>query len=511
MKNYILTVSLFAIINYATGQSYQPPVFTDTDRLKKIEAILPAIDKIYQDYAEKNHFPGFVYGIVVDGKLIHTGQSGYTDLSKKIVATAQSEFRIASMSKSFTTMAIMKLRDAGKLNLDDPAEKYIPQMKKIKPLTIDAPAITIRHLLTHAAGFPEDNPWGDRQLADTNQELLQLVSNAAFSNVPGVAYEYSNLGITLLGYIINKITGQPYQKYINEQIIKPLGMTHTHWEYADVPADKLSHGYRWQDDQWLEEALLHDGAYGAMGGLITSVEDFSKYMALHIAAWPPKNDLDTGPLKRSSLREMHQPWNISAFNPTYKYPNGRACGIVTAYCYGLNWLRDCDNRVYVGHSGGLPGFGSHWRFLPEYGVGVVSMANRTYAPAGLVNLQVLDTLIIGAQLKPRTLPPSDILKKRQNELVKLLPDWKNAEKSGIFAENFFADYVIDALRKESKSVFEKVGKILTVKDLIPENQLRGAFMLIGEKADISVSFTLTPESQPLIQEYHIREVEKTRR
>ena len=111
------------------AQSYKPPVFTDPDRLKKIEATFPVIDKIYKDYAEQNHFPGLVYGIVVDGKLVHTGSVGYTELKDKTEATSQSDFRIASMSKSFTAMAILKLRDEGKLKLDDPAYLYIPEMK----------------------------------------------------------------------------------------------------------------------------------------------------------------------------------------------------------------------------------------------------------------------------------------------------------------------------------------------------------------------------------------------
>lgn len=506
-KIALFYASLFSVcIVNAAAQSYQPPVFTDAQRTKKIEATFPIIDKIYQDHAQQSHFPGFVYGIVVDGKLVHTGNMGYTDVSKKIPATTQSLFRIASMSKSFTAMAVLQLRDAGKLHLDDRADKYIPEMKKMKLLTADAPAITIRHLLTHAAGFPEDNPWGDRQLADTNEELLKLVqSPVSFSNAPGITYEYSNLGITLLGYLIQQVSGKTYQQYINDNILKPLGMTHTKWEYSEIPADKLAHGYRWRDGQWVDEPLLHDGAYGAMGGLITSIDDFSKYMALHLAAWPPKDDTDKGPLKRSSIREMHQPWNISGFAPQYKYASGRPCGTVSAYCYGLNWLRDCENRVYVGHSGGLPGFGSNWRILPEYGIGVVCFANLTYASTVPINLKVLDTLIVSAHLQPRQLPASAILKQRQKELTQLLPDWNNAEKSGLFAENFFADYVLNDLKNESKALFAKAGKIINVKEIVPENQLRGTYILEGEKATLKVSFTLTPEASPLIQEYHIGE------
>src|ERR1700761_1909618 len=92
--------SFYSIILFA--QTYKPPVFTDTDRLKKIEATYPVIDKIYKDYAEQNHFPGLVYGIVVDGKLVHSGSVGYIDLKDKTLASSKSDFRIASMSKSFT-------------------------------------------------------------------------------------------------------------------------------------------------------------------------------------------------------------------------------------------------------------------------------------------------------------------------------------------------------------------------------------------------------------------------
>jgi CubicO group peptidase (beta-lactamase class C family) len=509
MKNTFIACSLLLLQTCMSFAQYQPPVFTSTDRLQKIEATWPLIDQLFKEYAHQNNFPGFAYGLMVDGQLIRTGSTGFTDLDKKIPASPQSQFRIASMSKSFTTMAILQLRDAGKLSLDDPAEKYIAALKTVKLLTTDAPKITIRHLLTHAAGFPEDNPWGDRQLADTNQELMQLIqSSPAFSNVPGIAYEYSNLGITLLGYVIEKVSGKPYQQYINEQVLKPLGMNNTHWEYTKVPASALAHGYRWHNNQWKEEALLHDGAYGAMGGLITSVEDFGKYMALHAAAWPPRNDTDNNPLKRASIREMHQPWNFNTLSPQSKTPNGKPCPTTSAYGYGLAWLRDCDNKVFVGHSGGLPGFGSNWRIMPDYGIGVVCMANLTYAPTGGINLRVLDTLIAKAQLKPRPLPASDILKKRQSELVSFLPDWNNADKSSIFAENFFADYLIKDLKDEANFLFKKSGKILKVRDIIPENQLRGAFVLEGEKANLMVSFTLTPENPPTIQEYHIWEIKK---
>jgi len=493
----------------ATAQTYRPATFSDPDRIKKIEATFPVIDKIYKDYAEKNHWPGIAYGILVDGKLVFSGGEGYTDIDAKLPADVTSDFRIASMTKSLTAMAILKLRDQGKLKLDDPASKYIPEMKNMRYLTKDATPVTIRNLLTHSAGYPEDNPWGDRQLGVTDAQLLALYKKGiSFSNDPGLGYEYSNLGFATLGYIIKRVSGKPYEVYITENILKPLGMTHTYWEYSKVPKDKLAHGYRLLDDQWVEQPLLHDGAYGAMGGLITTIEDFSKYMALHLDAWPPRDDADKGPVKRSSIREMQYPWDVSYLNANATTTNGRRCPNVTAYCYGLRWEKDCDNRVYVGHSGGLPGFGSQWNIMPQYGIGVVCFANLTYANAGTPNNMVLDTLLALSGIKPRQLPQSVILEQRKNDLLKVIANFNTAKASGIFADNFFMDYFPDRLKIAAAEAFAKAGQTLSVSDVVAENQLRGYFLIKCEKANIRVAFTLTPENPALIQEYHLDVVGK---
>ncbi|MFD1142890.1 serine hydrolase domain-containing protein [Larkinella insperata] len=494
-------------VTYST--TYQAPAFTDPQRPEKIRQVFPIIDSLYRNHALKNNFPGLAFGVVVDGQLVHAGGFGYTDVAKKTAVTPKSGFRIASMTKSVTTMAVLKLRDEGKLRLDDPAHLYIPELKKLRYLTADSPLITVRHLMTHSAGFPEDNPWGDRQLADSPADLTKLIAGGlSLSNAPGVTYEYSNLAFAMLGAIITKVSGKPYQQYINEAIFKPLGMTHTVWEYTKVPANELAHGYRWLDNSWVEEPLLHDGSHGAMGGLITSIEDFSKYMAFHESAWPPRSDAETGPVKRSSVREMQQPWTFHNLTASFKYPSGRACPTASGYGYGLRWTRDCEGRVYVGHTGGLPGFGSQWWIMPEYGIGVVAYGNLTYAGMAPVNWAVLDTLIRTAGLKPRALPVSGILAQRKAELVQLLPNWTNAEQSTIFAENFFPDQSLENRRKGIQALYAKAGTIVRIGELVPENQLRGHFLLEGEKANIDVFFTLTPEVPALIQQLDFKEISK---
>jgi CubicO group peptidase (beta-lactamase class C family) len=471
----------------------------------KLAVAYPVIDKLYRSYAMRNNWPGMVYGIVAGGRLVHVGGMGYSELEKQAPVSAQTDFRIASMTKSFVSVAILQLRDAGKLRLDDPAYLYIPELKDQRGPASDAPVITIRNLLTHSAGFPEDNPWGDRQLADSDEELLGMVRKGlSFSNSPGIGYEYSNTGFALLGYIVKQVTGQPYEQYINEHILQPLGMTHTFWEYANVPPDRLAHGYRMLNGKWVEQPMLHDGAYGAMGGLITTLEDLAKYEAFQLDAWPSRSGGDESVLKRSSRREMQQPWTFNNLNSGFSYySGGPGCPVVSSYAYGIRWSHDCKGRTFVGHTGGLPGFGSNWNSLPDYGIGVICFANLTYANTGAINLQVLDTLVTLAGLRPRAVLVSRMLQQRKRELTALLPEWKGAQESGIFADNFWKDYFVDSLRKETRDLFARAGKIIRVGEMEADNGLRGTFRIEGEKANIAVRFTMTPENPAKIQEFRI--------
>ncbi len=500
-KLFILLFGLPLYLYAQNPSNFTPASFNDADRLERIQKAIPVIEKIYKDFAVANHFPGYAFGIVVDGKLLYKGASGYANIEEKIPATTSSMFRIASMSKSFTALAILKLRDAGKLKLDDPVALYIPELKG-QGLTRDAAPITIRHLMSHSAGFPEDNPWGDRQLADTEKDLLDLIKQKiSFSNVSGVEYEYSNLGFAMLGYIIHKVSGETYDVYIKKNILAPLGMKGTTYEYTEIPKDKFAYGYRFINDNWRKEQPLKDGIYGAMGGMITSIDMFGNYVAMHEAAWPERNDKENLPVKRSTLREMHQPSRFISLNPNYTFPSGKKLATTGSYTYGLRWMMDAEHKKNIGHSGGLPGFGSNWQFLPDYGIGVILFANVTYAPTTYINTIVMDTLVQLAQLKPRQTSVSPILAKRQKELVSIIEKWNEPAK--VFAENFFDDYPVDMLKKQSAELFAQVGKINGVQSMIAENQLRGYCIIDCERGKLKMSFTLSPENPALIQEYHL--------
>jgi CubicO group peptidase (beta-lactamase class C family) len=467
-------------------------------------AALPAafaqIDKLIAQFAAREHVPGAAWGIVVDGELVHIGTTGYREVPTKAPITRDSVFRIASMTKSFTAMAILKLRDEGKLALDDAAERYVPELKTLKYPTTDSPRITIRHLLSHATGFPEDNPWGDQQLAATEEQFSDMMRKGIpFSNPPGLAYEYSNYGFAILGRVITNVSKTPYRDYIQAQILQPLGMTSTTLEPGSVRADRLAHGYRWEDEQWKEEAQLPDGAFGAMGGMLTSVADLGRYVSLYAGAWPPRDGAETAPISRASLREMQQVWR-----PRPATASRNASGNVQlnagGYGYGLRVSQTCDFGHLVAHSGGLPGFGSQMQWLPEYGVGIVAMGNRTYTGWGGVFNEALLVLRQAGALKQRMAQPAPALVEARDAVSRLVDRWDDVLADRVAAVNLFLDRAKDRRKREIEALRSKVGACQPPREFaFVENALRGTWTLSCERGDLDVSITLAPTTPPTVQ------------
>lgn len=499
-------VILFLTLPLAQAQTAMQTTFKDPDRLLNIQKMIPVLDQLYQDYALKNHFPGYCYALMVDGKLLHTQCNGYAALNSKTPVTPKTVFRIASMTKSFTAMAILQLRDAGKLRLEDPVYLYLPTMRGQK-LTRDALEMTIQDLLLHSAGFPTDDAWADRKLDATASELMAIIHKGlSFSTATDSSYEYSNLGYAILGDIIHQVSGMSPQEYITQHILKPLKMRNAYWEYSKVPNLDLAQGYRWHHNTWKEEPLLHDGIFASMGGLLVSIENFSHYVALHQKAWPARNERQSGFFNRGLIRSMHRPRIFSAFQD-YKLLDGSSLGLIKGYGYGLRWDCDAQSRKYVLHTGGLPGFGSNWMMMPDYGIAVILFANRTYAPAHDVNFQALNTIIHKAILEPRALEPSQRLKKVYKQLTGLLPHWSKASHQKLFASNFFLDHSLEDLKSESQALFEKIGTIIEWGTLVPQNELSAYFTVKGEKGRLKINFTLSPEHEAQIQAFALEELE----
>ncbi len=515
----LCVLCVLCVSTYVTGVGTQGPAidpqdasfkapparFADPDRRARLAKAFPEIDRMFRDYAASAHVPGAAWGIIIDGELAHTGVTGYRDVPSKAPVTPDSVFRIASMTKSFTAIAILKLRDEGKLSLEDPAEKYVPEMKSLVYPTSDSPKITIRHLLSHAEGFPEDNPWGDQQLADSDEQLSSLIRGGIpFSNAPGVAYEYSNFGFAILGRVVGILSGNPgtptqaYTKYIQDTVLKPLGMTSTTLEPSTVPADRLAHGYRWEDEQWKNEPLLANGSFGSMGGMLTTVSDLGKYVGAFLGAWPPRDGPETGPIKRSSLREMQQVWRPAAASVT-----GNAAGLQLnsgGYGFGLRITQNCQFPTIVAHGGGLPGFGTQMRWLPEYGVGLIAFGNRTYTGWPATFDAALAALTATGGLQPREVQPSPALISARDAVAALVVKWDDATADRIAAVNLFLDQSKDRRKAAIDAVHAQVGACTAGSGFSHvENALRGDWMMPCARGRAKVTITLAPTMPPKVQ------------
>jgi CubicO group peptidase (beta-lactamase class C family) len=470
-----------------------------TSTSDRLRPLMPEVDRLFREFAERNHAPGIAFGVIVDGALLHAGAWGVRDVASKAPVDRDTVFRIASMSKSFAAAAILRLRDEGRLSLDDPAERHVPELAGLKYPTADSPKITIRHLLSHAEGFPEDNPWGDRQLDVSDDEMSTMMrAGIPFSNAPGVAYEYSNYGFAILGRIVSRVSGREYADYLQEHFFAPLGMTSTTMEAAAVPERRIAGGYRWEDEGWKLEPALADGAFGPMGGILTSSNDLAKWVALLLGAWPPRDDPETGPLRRASLREMQQ---IARTRPATARPARGGGPTLNAggYGYGLGIQQTCEFDYIVSHTGGLPGYGSVMRWLPDYGLGVFAMSNLTYASASAVASEAIAMLVRRGELRPRAAAASPALLAARDAVTTLINRWDDRLADRIAAENLFLDESRERRRAAIESLGAKVGACRADRPFEVENALRGAWTLTCERGSLRASITLAPSMPPAVQ------------
>lgn len=484
-----------------------PAAFADPGRRAKLATAFPEIDRVVNAFMARSHVPGAAWGIVIDGELAHIGVAGFRDLSTKSPVTRDSVFRIASMSKNFAAMSILSLRDEGKLSLDDLAEKHVPELKNLRYPTTDAPRIRVRDLLSHAAGFPEDNPWGDQQLSATEDAFSRMMQQGIpFSNPPGVAYEYSNYGFAILGRIVTNVSGQPYRQYLSEKILKPMGMTSTTLEPSAVARDRMALGYRWEDEQWKLEPALADGAFGVMGGMLTSISDLSKYVGAMLAAWPPRDGAETAPIRRSSLREMQQIWR-SRPATAFRTPEGATSLNSGGYGFGLGITQSCAYDHIVAHSGGLPGYGSQMRWLPSYGVGLIAFGNVTYTGWGGVMNEAVDLLAKTGGLQARMPQPAPSLVASRDAVSQLIMNWDDRKADEMAAMNLYLDSSKERRRQQIADLRAKVGTCTAPAafDSV-ENWLRGQWTMKCERGDLRVSITLAPTIPPRVQFLDVRAV-----
>jgi CubicO group peptidase (beta-lactamase class C family) len=477
---------------------------------RSFDELVAEVDQKFAEFQSKRPTPGLVYGIVMDGKLVHVRGHGVQDLQQRRPVTPDTLFRIASMSKAFTALAVLKLRDEGKLRLDDLAEKYVPEMRNWRYPTSDSPRIRVRDLLAHIGGLVTDDPWGDRQQVLTPAEFTRMIAEGPpFTRAPQLSMEYSNYGYALLGRIVTNASGRPYQRYITETIMRPLGMTSTGYDVIASPQERRAIGYRWENDAWSEEPTMRDGEFGAMGGVQTSANDYARWMAFLLSAWPARDGPETGPVKRATVREMAQGLNYPRVANRPGFAGGEPCAMAIAYAMGLTSMQDCDVGTALSHSGGYPGYGSFMMFMPERNAGVFAFTNRTYtAPAPQVN-EVAVALARGGLIKPRSVPVSAALAATYRAAGQVYAAGGVEGARPMLAMNFLMDRSAENWARELAQIKQQVGNCQTDAAIVPNGALAGNFEWSCERGRVQGQVLLAPTSPATIQALRFRPIPNT--
>jgi CubicO group peptidase (beta-lactamase class C family) len=325
-------------------------------------------------FVRDNRLYGAAAGVVHSGELAWSGGVGVADAASGRPAGPDTLYRIASITKTFTGTAIMQLRDAGKLDLDDPAVQWLPELAGSgTPNTIAR--VTIRRLLSHESGLAGEPPGTDWAKVPPAYEGGAAVNLARAAEImttigPNLQPKYSNLGYQLLGEIVHRVSGTPYTQYVQREILTPLGMTSTTFEpIPERLAGRIATGYSGRTFSDELEAAPHVAGVGAEGGLSSTVEDLARWISFQLGAHedPPR---ESPVLAAASRREMHKPRYLSDETWTQ--------------AWGITWYAvRREDVTWVQHSGGLHGFALNACFDRDSKVGAIALVNGIADTAAL--------------------------------------------------------------------------------------------------------------------------------
>ncbi len=476
------------------------------------------VDTLAAGYYQRGGQPGLAYGIVIGGELVHAAGLGERHLGGP-PPDADTLFRIASMTKSFTASAILALRDDGVLRLDDLAEDYVLELRGWPLVSPDSARISIRHLLTMTAGFPTDDPWGDRQQGLPLEEFATfLAEGVSFNWAPGTRFEYSNLGYAILGRVITAVTGVAYPDYIRHRLLRPLVMTRTGYEAVEfeVPGQQsagpggVARGYRRSPGGWSEVAFDPAGAFAPMGGIFSCVRDLTRWVAGFAAAFPPggAEAADAHPVRRASRREMQLPQVLTGWAIAPSFPGDGASSPPATYGFGLFVDEHPALGRIVSHSGGYPGFGSNMAWHPATGTGVIALGNSTYAAMAPLAARLLEAVVRqgepaahghGVALGSPGPWPETLA--AQEAVSNLLQTWDDGEAQRLFSPNVALDAPFAERQRRIALVRERIGDFVDDPGRRPEfdTPAQCRWWLTGERGAVQVQIQLNPECPPRVQ------------
>jgi len=312
-----------------------------------------------------------------------------------------------------------------------------------------------------------------------------------------LSMEYSNLGYAILGRIVSNVSGVRYEDYVRRDLMGPLGMTSTGYDIFASPQSRRAIGYRWQENRWVREPDMKDGAFGAMGGVQTSGSDYAKWAAFLLSAWPARNGNETGPVRRSSVREVATGNNFAQGNMRDTAIGGAPCR--QAIAYGLGWriIDDCDLGRVLAHSGGYPGYGSYLMLLPDKGIGLFAFSSKTYGGPSIPVWRAALALKQSGALTDHVLAVSPEL---GAAYVAAKTVWRTQDVTAVaIANNVLMDHDRAAWAKMIGDVKSDVGACSADEAIKPVSALEGRFTWTCSHGRVEGRVQLAPTRQPAIQ------------
>jgi CubicO group peptidase (beta-lactamase class C family) len=336
---------------------------------RSFEAALGDFRKLHRAEMRRAGIVGSSFYAVRDGRTVAADHLGEQDADARVPVDAQTIYHWASITKTMTGIAIMQLRDRGLLSLDDPIVRYVPELRAVHNPFGNTDAITIRHLMSHSAGFRGGTwPWRDQEWQPFEPPgWAQLEAMLPYTEVqfrPGTRFSYSNPGIVYLGQVIERLSGEDFEVYVDKNILKPLGM---HASYFDRTPPHLlrhrSHSYYIRDGKRVDAPFDVDtGVTVSNGGLNAPMPDMARYLAFLLGDPKRQAEYDLV-LRRSSLEEMWRPQIVAGAD----FTQGRMAETTQS---GLSFFVDRDGPVrFIGHNGDQNGFRAYLSLCPDQRAG----------------------------------------------------------------------------------------------------------------------------------------------
>ena len=324
---------------------------------EKVASSIRLLESWTESQMAYSGLPGLSAAIVKDQEVVWSRGYGYADMEKGIEATPETIYRIASITKLFTSTAVMQLRDMGRLNLYDPIVEHLPWFKIGEP---KGRPITVENLITHTSGLPREaaGPYWTTSEFPSKEEVVQSLPGQRHPLEPWRKWKYSNLALSLAGYIVEEASGLPYQEYVKRNILEPLGMCSTYVE--SVPGDhpRLAKGYGRRTPDGVRKPCLYTDGRGITpaANMATSVLDLARFAMLQF-----REDEDGPVLAGETLREMHR---VHWLDPNWEVGWG----------LGFN-IERIGGKTYIGHGGSVSGYRTNIRINLDEKVAMIVFTN----------------------------------------------------------------------------------------------------------------------------------------